>query len=123
MKRFGKLRTDKCPFGNLPEARSGRWGAGLTAAKMKDCQWLKPELVGQFEFLEWTPENHLRHTRFIELHEDKSCPLKGSSRRSPGHQPQSQHCRCRAMVPRLPNGFPEWWPQRGLVPRWIRRRS
>jgi ATP-dependent DNA ligase len=40
-------------------------------AKMKDCHWLKPELVGQFECLEWTPENHLRHTRFVGLREDK----------------------------------------------------
>src|SRR4051812_14937858 len=71
MKRFGKLVTDKCPFSNLPEPRTGRWGTGLTAAKMKDCQWLKPELVGQFEFLEWTLENHLRHTRFVGLREDK----------------------------------------------------
>jgi hypothetical protein len=29
-------------------------GAGLTAKKMADCRWLKPVLVGQFEFLEWT---------------------------------------------------------------------
>jgi ATP-dependent DNA ligase len=72
MKRFEKLRTDKCPFANLPEQRTGRWGAGFTTAKMKDCQWLKPELVGQFEFLEWTPENHLRHTRFVGLREDKA---------------------------------------------------
>jgi hypothetical protein len=28
------------PFANLPEARSGRWGEGLTAAKMKSCRWL-----------------------------------------------------------------------------------
>ena len=33
--------------------------------------WLKPVLVGQFEFLEWTGENHLRHTRFVGLREDK----------------------------------------------------
>jgi bifunctional non-homologous end joining protein LigD len=38
---------------------------------MVDCRWLKPELVGQFEFVEWTVENHLRHTKFIGLREDK----------------------------------------------------
>ena len=38
---------------------------------MKDCIWLKPELVGQFEFVEWTPDNHLRYARFIALREDK----------------------------------------------------
>jgi DNA ligase D-like protein (predicted ligase) len=71
MKRFRTLETSKCPFVNLPQARSGRWGAGLTAAKMVECKWLKPLLVGQFEFVEWTPENHLRHSRFIGLRRDK----------------------------------------------------
>ncbi len=56
---------------NLPEAKSGRGRQGLTAAKMKDCKWLRPVLVGQFEFAEWTPENHLRHSRFMGLREDK----------------------------------------------------
>jgi ATP dependent DNA ligase C terminal region len=60
-----------CPFVNLPEAKSGRWGAGLTAAKMKDCRWLRPVLVAQIEFLEWTADNHLRHTKFVALREDK----------------------------------------------------
>ena len=31
----------------------------------------KPVLVGQFEFVEWTPDNHLRHSRFVALREDK----------------------------------------------------
>ena len=65
----GDRRT--CPFANLPETKSGRWGAGLTKAKMADCRWLKPVLVGQFEFLEWTGDNHLRHSRFIALRDDK----------------------------------------------------
>jgi bifunctional non-homologous end joining protein LigD len=68
---FRNLETPECPFVNLPEARSGRWGQGLTAAKMKECRWLRPLLVGQFEFTEWTPENHLRHSRFVGLREDK----------------------------------------------------
>jgi ATP-dependent DNA ligase len=28
-------------------------------------------LVGQFEFVEWTPDKHLRHARFIGLREDR----------------------------------------------------
>lgn len=70
IRRFSPLRIDDCPFVNLPESKSGRWGQGLTKAKMADCRWLKPILVGQFEFLEWTG-NHLRHARFIALREDK----------------------------------------------------
>lgn len=66
------LETDVCPFANLPETKSGRWGVGLTAKKMAECRWLKPVLVGQFEFLEWTADDHLRHTRFVALREDKN---------------------------------------------------
>ena len=70
-KRFKGLEIDDCPFANLPEARSGRWGQGLTREKMADVQWLEPVLVGQFEFVEWTPDNHLRHSRFVGLRQDK----------------------------------------------------
>lgn len=69
-----KLETPTCPFSNLPELRTGRWGQGLTAAKMAECRWVKPVLVGQFEFVEWTPDNHLRHSRFIALRYDKEPP-------------------------------------------------
>jgi DNA ligase D-like protein (predicted ligase) len=61
-----------CPFANLPEAKSGRWGQGLTAAKMKQCVWVKPELVANFEFLEWTDSNHVRHIKFVALRDDKN---------------------------------------------------
>ena len=70
-KKLKPLETKECPFVNLPEKKAGRWGAGLTAEKMKECRWLKPELVGQFEFVEWTDVNHLRHTKFIALRDDK----------------------------------------------------
>jgi len=54
---FGKLHplvAPDCPFVNLPEAHKGRWGDGLTAEDMKKCIWVRPELVAQIEFLEWT---------------------------------------------------------------------
>jgi DNA ligase D-like protein (predicted ligase) len=70
-KRFRGLEIPECPFSNLPEKTPGRWGQGLTAIKMKECHWLTPLLVGQFEFVEWTPDNHLRHSRFVALREDK----------------------------------------------------
>jgi ATP-dependent DNA ligase len=70
-RRFRGLEIAECPFVNLPEARSGRWGQGLTADKMNECRWLKPVLVGQFEYVEWTPDNHLRHSSFIAIREDR----------------------------------------------------
>jgi bifunctional non-homologous end joining protein LigD len=71
-RRFRGLETAECPFLNLPEARSGRWGEGLTAEKMAGCRWLQPVLVGQFEFVEWTPDGHLKYARFVALRGDKN---------------------------------------------------
>jgi DNA ligase D-like protein (predicted ligase) len=65
------LRMTKCPFKNLPELGDGRWGQGLTAEKMKTCVWLKPEAVVRIDFVEWTGADHLRHTKFIGMRDDK----------------------------------------------------
>lgn len=65
------LQTTRCPFVNLPEKQAGRWGQGFTAEKMKECVWLRPEMLAQIEFLEWTGADHLRHTKFIALRDDK----------------------------------------------------
>ena len=70
-KKLKPLEISGCPFANLPEKKPGRWGAGLTAAKMVECRWLKPQLIGQFEFVEWTEDAHLRHSRFVALRDDK----------------------------------------------------
>ncbi len=61
----------RCPFVNLPQRDKGRWGEGLTAEKMAECRWLKPELVAQIEFAEWTEGDHLRHSKFVALRDDK----------------------------------------------------
>ena len=71
-KQIRPLEIEDCPFANLPEKKAGRWGEGLTAPKMKDCRWLRPVLVGQFEFVERTPQNHLRHARFIATIEHRN---------------------------------------------------
>jgi ATP-dependent DNA ligase len=68
---FEELRIERCPFRNLPDGTEGRWGEGLTAAKMVICRWLDPFIVARIEFLEWTPENRLRHPRFAGIRSDK----------------------------------------------------
>jgi bifunctional non-homologous end joining protein LigD len=64
---YGELKaltTPKCPFVNLPEPnRSG----GLTAEKMKECVWLKPERRCELEFVERTERGRLRHALFRRL--------------------------------------------------------
>jgi ATP-dependent DNA ligase len=48
------LRGAKCPFANLLETRASRWSETITAEKMSECRWVKPKLVCQVAFLEWT---------------------------------------------------------------------
>jgi DNA ligase D-like protein (predicted ligase) len=69
--QFRSLAIAECPFVNLPERGKGRWGEGLTAEDMEHCRWLKPRLVASIEFLEWTPENRLRHPKFVGLRDDQ----------------------------------------------------
>jgi bifunctional non-homologous end joining protein LigD len=61
-----------CPFANLPEKKASRWGEALTAEKMKDCRWTKPQLVCQVAFVEWTGGGKLRHCTFLGMRDDKA---------------------------------------------------
>ena len=63
------LVIETCPFVNLPEKRRTAWS--LTAEEMKNCCWIRPELVAQIAFAEWTPDGHLRHSSFAGLRNDK----------------------------------------------------
>jgi bifunctional non-homologous end joining protein LigD len=69
--RLKPLMIPTCPFVNLPETHKARWGEALTAEKMKKCVWVKPEIVARLEFLEWTDADHLRHSKFVGLRDDK----------------------------------------------------
>jgi bifunctional non-homologous end joining protein LigD len=55
--RLDKLATDACPFATRP--------AGVKA------QWVKPTLVAEVSFGEWTRENRVRHSVFQGLRADK----------------------------------------------------
>jgi bifunctional non-homologous end joining protein LigD len=69
---FRGLETSRCPFANLPEPKNARRGEALTKEVMKEMRWLRPKLVAQIEFTEWTQANHLRHSKFIALRDDKN---------------------------------------------------
>jgi bifunctional non-homologous end joining protein LigD len=69
--RFRSLETPEYPFANLPEASAGRLGDGPTAAKMRECRWLQPVLIGRVEFVEWTGDKHLRHRALKLLNREK----------------------------------------------------
>lgn len=52
------LKTDKSPFVDAPKTN-------------EPVQWLKPKLVAEVKFSEWTADNRLRQPIFIGLREDK----------------------------------------------------
>jgi bifunctional non-homologous end joining protein LigD len=64
--------VDQCPFVDLPNPKASRWGGGVTAEAMGEMQWVRPELVAQVRFVEWTAEGRLRHAAFLGLRKDKS---------------------------------------------------
>lgn len=57
-KKLAALRTPISPFDGQGLPRSG-------------VHWVKPKLVAQIAFTEWTREGKLRHPRFLGLREDK----------------------------------------------------
>jgi bifunctional non-homologous end joining protein LigD len=57
------LRTDAAPFADVPKMPRVRKG---------DVVWVRPELVAEVEFIEWTHDGHLRAPVFVGLRDDKA---------------------------------------------------
>jgi bifunctional non-homologous end joining protein LigD len=68
---FQPLLADACPFANLPSSRKSHWGEGITAEQMKEIQWVRPKVVVQVQFVEWTQGGNLRHGTFQGIRDDK----------------------------------------------------
>ena len=76
IRRIADKPARSCPFVNLPNSTGkGHWGEGITEADMTTLRWVKPTTVVEVEFVEWTAENLLRHSRFVGLRDDKQAAL------------------------------------------------
>jgi bifunctional non-homologous end joining protein LigD len=69
--RIRRLSTRNCPFTNLPTTKTSHWGEGITAEDMTTLRWVKPSLVVEVAFTEWTRDGNLRHASFVAVREDK----------------------------------------------------
>jgi bifunctional non-homologous end joining protein LigD len=59
--KLTRLRTEVCPFDPAP--------------RMRDATWVRPRLVAQIVYAEWTADGKLRQPAFLGLRTDKS-PLE-----------------------------------------------
>jgi bifunctional non-homologous end joining protein LigD len=69
--RLEPLHVTACPFVDLPNSKTSHWGGGVTLEQMQEMQWVRPTLVAQIRFVEWTADGHLRHAVFLGLRTDK----------------------------------------------------
>jgi bifunctional non-homologous end joining protein LigD len=65
------LVISKCSFVNLPNSGSSHWGEGITEADMAALRWVKPQIVVEVSFVEWTRDGLLRHSQFVGVRHDK----------------------------------------------------
>jgi bifunctional non-homologous end joining protein LigD len=71
-RKLAEHESSQCEFVNLPEKKGSRFSPGLTSSEMRHCHWVKPRLVCQVKFGEWTRDGKLRHPVFLGLREDKA---------------------------------------------------
>ena len=64
--RLAALET-KTPTLAIDAITPGRWSRRSAGTE----RWVKPELVAEVSFREWTPEGHVRHAVFVALRLDK----------------------------------------------------
>jgi bifunctional non-homologous end joining protein LigD len=70
------LAVDISPF-DKGTSKPGRWSKRKAGSE----QWVKPVLLAEVSFAEWTPDGQVRHASFIGLRDDK--PAKAIVREQP----------------------------------------
>lgn len=105
--KLNKLEQNDSPFVNTPKVGS-------------DTHWVKPQLVCEASFLEWTSEGLMRHPSFEGLREDK--PAKNvrketakHSRGGPGAKMSDQPIKIKGSKVEFSHLSKVFWPERGYT--------
>jgi len=64
-KQLARIEVKTSAFGDIAIPRS-RWGG-----RNEPIHWVRPRLVAEVEFSEWTPDGQVRHAKFIAMRADK----------------------------------------------------
>jgi ATP-dependent DNA ligase len=65
--RLQPLVVDKMPLA-IPPPRSTRFGSPLVLSRV---HWVRPEMVVEVSYAEWTPDGLLRHVVYLGERQDK----------------------------------------------------
>jgi len=57
-KRLDRIKADKCPFSEIPQTNA-------------TATWIRPELIAEVKYSQWTRDGRLRAPVFLHLREDK----------------------------------------------------
>src|SRR5260370_36168036 len=82
-RRIHPLAVDKMPL-SVPPPRGSRCGSPLVLSRV---HWVRPEMVVEVSYAEWTPDGLLRHVVYLGQREDK---LATEVHRSPPHSGETQ---------------------------------
>ena len=66
-RRLLPLEIDKMPLA-IPPPRGTRFGSPLVLSRV---HWVRPEMVVEVSYVEWTPDGLHRHMVYLGEHEDK----------------------------------------------------
>jgi bifunctional non-homologous end joining protein LigD len=100
-KVFKPLETDEPPFAEVPKMPRVRRG---------DIQWVRPELVAEAEFVEWTREGRLRAPAYLGLREDKQASEVRKER-----EPVPTEIKKGSRELRVSNVDKLFWPDEGIT--------
>jgi len=111
-KKFQSLITDKCPFETIPHTN-------------QPAVWLRPKLVCEVKFSEWTKDKILRHPIFAGLREDKTASKEKNEKMVnvkknlliAGDSPKEQMIKVGRRELKLTNLSKVYWPKEKYTKR------
>jgi bifunctional non-homologous end joining protein LigD len=95
------LETDEPPFAEVPR---------MPRVRRSDIQWVRPELVAEVEFVEWTREGRLRAPVYFGVREDKPASEVRKER-----EPVQPVVKKGSRELRLSNLDKPFWPDEGIT--------